>query len=217
MKKDKLSALVFDLDGTLIDSKQDVVNSANCILKKYQLPVLSESEEFEVMKSGFQTILKSRLSGKTSHATEQHVFSDFKSVYSKNYCNETQLFPNIKQVLESYLNLPKFILSNKSEEFILPILHHLEISSFFHSVFGRNSFDLQKPAPVGIFKISGLLGISPVQIVMIGDSDIDIKTGKNAGAKTCGVHYGYSTHDALKLEKPDFEVYHPNEFIGLFS
>jgi len=211
-----IKMLVFDLDGTLIDSKKDICLGVNLALKKMKRDPLPESVVEEYVAIGIQPLMRQIFADDGVAFVEQAI-EEFKTHYGLNLTTHTQLYDRIPEVLLHYSDVPKVILTNKSNIFMDPILKALDLEKYFVKSYGRSSFPTQKPDAGPLLAIAKEFGLNPEDLVMIGDSDVDILAGKNANTKTCAVLYGYGNHSQLTELKPDFAVKKPQDLLGLFG
>jgi phosphoglycolate phosphatase len=113
------------------------------------------------------------------------------------------LFPHVREMLEHFSPKPKFILSNKSDELMGIILKNNDLSKYFEKVMGGDTSPCLKPDPCVINDLLAKKKIDPKRTLLVGDMEVDIKTGQNAGILTCGVTYGFDGKDKLQAAKPD--------------
>lgn len=215
-KSKKIEMLVFDLDGTLIDSKHDIANAVNWTLKKYGAEAFPESYIETFVRTSVRPLIEEALS-KIGNLSIDQAFADFKQYYFDHLCDHTVLFPGILDVLEYYAAKPKVILTNKSNMFLPKTMKELGLGSHFKQFFGKDSFPTQKPDAGPLRAISEQFNVDLEKIVMIGDTDVDIMAGKNAKTRTCAVMYGYGDKEVLRNLGPDYSVQKPLDLIGLFE
>lgn len=194
--------LIFDLDGTLIDSRLDLVNSVNATLHHLARPELPHETIESYVGSGV-TVLMRRALGPA--ASEEHVFAAqefFLSYYRDHMLDNTVLYPGVASALESLLDRDMAVLTNKPVRFSQEILKGLGVANYFSFVYGGNSFEQKKPNPVGIYTLLRDLNAQPKQAMMVGDSAVDVRTARNAGIWACGVSYGLGLA-GMRLDPPD--------------
>lgn len=197
--------LIFDLDGTLVDSKGDLTASVNYVRGNFDLPPLTEIQITGLIGGGAQQLIRGALG---SDATDSMVMSglkDFLSYYRAHMLDRTVLYPGVWETLDRLRDCTLAVLTNKPVHFSCSMLDGLGIYRYFSAVYGGNSFDAKKPDPVGIFQILSDTRSRREKTWMIGDSHVDVQTGRNAGVTTCGVTYGYA-RDSFKDTPPDFEI-----------
>lgn len=199
------SVLIFDLDGTLVDSKKDLTASVNYIRNQFDLPVLTEGEIAGFIGNGAPALIRRTLGPKATEANVQAGLQMFLAYYRAHMLDFTTLYPGVRETLAMLSHCKLAVLTNKPVHFSCAMLDGLGIYQHFAAVYGGNSFDQKKPDPVGVFQILSDTKGHRDRTWMIGDSAVDVLTGRNAGIKTCGVTYGYAT-DTFKDHPPDFLI-----------
>jgi phosphoglycolate phosphatase len=198
--------LIFDLDGTLVDSKKDLTSSVNHVRSTFSLPSLSEQEIAAFIGDGAQMLIHRALGGEASASDVQLGLQLFLAYYREHMLDESVLYPGVSETLGRLSDCRLAVLTNKPIRFSRMMLEGLGILGHFSAVYGGNSFERKKPDPVGVFQILADTGGQLEKTWMIGDSAVDVLTGRNAGATTCGVSWGYAT-DSFKETPPDFLVH----------
>ena len=199
------SVLIFDLDGTLVDSKKDLTASVNHIRHQFDLPILTEHEIARFIGDGALMLIRRALGPKATEVNVQAGLQMFLSYYRSHMLDCTTLYPGVRETLDRLTDCKLAVLTNKPVHFSCAMLAGLGIYKHFAAVYGGNSFDHKKPDPVGIFQILADTKGSRERTWMIGDSSVDVLTGRNASIKTCGVTYGYAT-ETFKDVPPDFLI-----------
>ena len=199
--------LIFDLDGTLVDSKKDLTAAVNHVRGTFNLPVLSETEIAGFIGGGAQLMIRRALGPVISETDGPFALQLFLSYYRAHMLDRTVLYPGVRETLDRLNDCRLAVLTNKPVHFSCSMLDGLGIYRYFDAVYGGNSFESKKPDPVGIFKILSDTRGHRENTWMIGDSSVDVQTGRNAGVITCGVTYGYA-RDSFKESPPDFEIDH---------
>jgi phosphoglycolate phosphatase len=199
------SVLIFDLDGTLVDSKKDLTASVNHIRHQFDLAVLTEEEIARFIGDGALMLIRRALGPKATEPNVQAGLQMFLSYYRAHMLDCTSLYPGVSETLERLMDCKLAVLTNKPVHFSCAMLDGLGIYKHFAAVYGGNSFDHKKPDPVGVFQILSDTKGTRERTWMIGDSAVDVLTGRNAGVKTCGVTYGYAT-ETFKSVPPDFMI-----------
>jgi len=197
--------LVFDLDGTLIDSKLDLVQAVNATLEHMGRPRIP-NEDVGRYVGGGAALLVRRVLG--TDATDEEAASGlehFLSYYSEHMLDNTVLYPGVREGLDLLKNLPMAVLTNKPVRFSEGILDGLGLTPYFRFIYGGNSFESKKPDPFGMNVLLRDFGVAPRQAMLVGDSDVDVKTARNAGAWACGVTYGFAP-EGLRACPPDLLV-----------
>jgi len=197
--------IIFDLDGTLIDSKLDLANSVNFTRQEMGLPVLEHRLIFSYIGDGATMLIRRAMGEGLGELDIQRALEIFLSHYREHLLDNTTLYPGVAETLDALKSLHLAVLTNKPLRPTQAILQGLQVHDRFAVVYGGNSFDQKKPHPVGIEQILSDTGVAREQTLMVGDSYIDIQTGCNAAVATCGVTYGLAS-DTLHEPKPNFLI-----------
>jgi phosphoglycolate phosphatase len=201
-----IPVLIFDLDGTLVDSKKDLTSSVNHVRSTFHLPELTEHEISTFIGDGAQMLIQRALGAEAAPADVHSGLQLFLSYYREHMLDQSTLYPGVYETLERLEDFRLAVLTNKPIRFSRTMLEGLGILHRFAAVYGGNSFERKKPDPVGIFQILTDTNGQPEKTWMIGDSAVDVLTGRNAGVKTCGVSWGYAT-DSFKATPPEFLIH----------
>jgi phosphoglycolate phosphatase len=187
----QIKAILFDLDGTLIDSVTDLANSVNYALNKLSLPIHTAGEIRNFVGDGVGKLIKRSL-GQTHMDKFADAFAIFMAHYGKHCTDNTILYPGVAETLPQLREHYSLgILTNKSLDFSLKILHTLRVDTYFKEVLGGDSLPTKKPDPAGIFFLAGKWGMDPVrEMIMVGDHATDIEVGQRAGCKTVFIEGG---------------------------
>jgi len=217
----QIKLLIFDLDGTLIDSRQDLVNSVNAALRSLGREELPSDEIAAMVGDGAPTLVRRALGDTVDEALVRKGLEYFLSYYREHKLDHTRLYDGIPQALESLQGANgsrrvMSVLTNKPVNPSRAIVEALGIAERFVSVYGGNSFETKKPDPLGINTILAETGVRPEEAVMIGDSAVDILTGRAAGTWTCGVTYGFAPHTLVETPG-DITFDSPRELVGLLG
>lgn len=209
----KIKAIIFDLDGTLIDSVTDLANSVNYTLGKLDLPLHTTEEIKSFVGDGVQKLIKRSL-GQTHMEKFDDAFAIFMKHYGAHCTDNTVVYPEVAETI-SFLaeKYSLAVLTNKSATFSHRILTALKIDSYFKEVLGGDSLPTKKPDPAGILYLADKWGLAPDQLVMVGDHATDIEVGQRAGCKTVFIEGGIGETRGLK---PDFIIKSMDELPNLF-
>jgi phosphoglycolate phosphatase len=222
-----IKLVIFDLDGTLIDSRLDLVHSVNAALRHIGRPELAEDVIASYVGDGAPILIQRALGGDVvDDALVRKGLEFFLSYYRAHKLDHTTVYPGVAEALAAIQNSASqsqnggprklAVLSNKPVGPSKAIVEALGLGQFFSQVYGGNSFPTKKPDPEGARKLLEEYGVQPQQAAMIGDSHVDVNTGRNAGMVTVGVTYGFAPH-TLQDEPPDVLVDHPSELPALFA
>lgn len=186
--------LIFDLDGTLIDSSQDITNAINYAITPFRAKPLTVSEIKERVGSGITKLIESIV---TSEQKEEAI-RRFLEYYSAHLLDNTKEYPDVKEILLKLGNYKKAVVSNKREALSKRCLEGLGLLEFFDVVLGSDSVPEKKPSPMPVLEVLRRLGVSKDEAVVIGDSNYDIESAHSAGVKIIAVTYGYRPKEVLK-------------------
>jgi phosphoglycolate phosphatase len=188
-------AFLFDLDGTLIDSKLDLVNSVNFMLREMQRDVLPLATVASYIGHGAPRLVADALGPDSAEADRRRGLEIFLAHYEEHNLDATRAYPGVVEGLEALQDRPMAVLTNKPVKMSVEILDALSLRKYFRAVYGGDSFEKKKPDPAGAQAILKTLGAEPREAAMVGDSDVDVKTARNAGMLAVAVNYGFGQHD----------------------
>jgi phosphoglycolate phosphatase len=195
MKNWQVRAFVFDLDGTLIDSKLDLANSVNEMLRETGRPALDAELVASYVGHGAPQLIASALGAASTEEERREGLAIFLKHYEQQKLENTQAYPGVLEGLQMLEGTPMAVLSNKPAKMSREILEGLGLAHYFDGVYGGDSFEKKKPDPVGALAILRELGASAEEAAMVGDSDVDVQTARNAGMLAVAVTYGFGQHD----------------------
>lgn len=215
--------VIFDLDGTLIDSRLDLVHSVNAALRHIHRPELPDDVIASYVGDGAPVLIQRALGGEAiDESLVRKGLEFFLSYYRDHKLDHTKVYPGIQEALASIQGsgngVPRkmAVLSNKPVNPSRAIVESLGLGTYFTQIYGGNSFATKKPDPEGALKLVSEAGALPEQSAIVGDSHVDIRTGRNAGLWTVAVKYGFAPH-TLEVEAPDVEVDTPQELMSVFG
>ncbi len=208
--RSKIRALIFDLDGTLIDSKLDLALSINGMLEYMGRAPLPHEKIYSFVGNGAPILVRRSLNEGASPAEVSDAEADrglayFLSYYRSHMLDNTVPYPGVREGLALLAQHPMAVLTNKPVIFSRAILDGLDLSRYFRYIYGGNSFEKKKPDPMGVHILLRDLNSAPQETMMVGDSDIDVRTARNAGIWACGVTYGLGI-EGLRANPPDLLV-----------
>jgi len=188
-------ALIFDLDGTLIDSQLDLIRSVNAMLSEMGREQLHEDTISGYIGHGAPQLVGRALGNGATEEERERALKFFLGYYEDHKMDTTRAYPGVLEALEQLAAFPMGVLTNKPVRVSRRILDALGLAKYFRAVYGGNSFETKKPDPLGAQTILRELGAAPREAVLIGDSEVDVQTARNAGTLAAAVNYGFGTHD----------------------
>lgn len=216
----KIKLLIFDLDGTLIDSRLDLAHSINAMLRNFGRHELPTDVIAGYVGDGAPTLVRRALGDPQDEGFLHEALHYFMAYYREHKLDNTYVYEGVREALAGIQNAngsPRkmAVLSNKPVNPSRQIVKALGLSDFFVQVYGGNSFSTKKPDPFGAQTLLKENGCAPEEAILIGDSDIDVLTAQNAGLWSCGVTYGFAPH-TLKTAPPDVLIASPAELREIF-
>jgi len=197
--------ICFDLDGTLVDSKDTILKSTKVALDQLNISYDINEETFTYMigKHFVDIFRESNI--------ENVDFDEFISIYKSYYfkfIDSSFLYPGVEDILKvlNEKQIKVSLLTTKVQEQADKIIDHFSLRSSFDYVMGRRDELAHKPSPESLIFICKELRVDPSETLMVGDTELDIQCGINAGSKTCGTLFGYRTKEQLKKENPDYLI-----------
>lgn len=222
MKFSHKKVILFDLDGTLINSAPDLALAVNHMLETLDRDIFSEDIIDGWVGNGALMLVQRALSGQRTvdesldNVLVQYALDIFLAYYAKNLCNETVPYPYVKSTLNT-LQAKGYrltIVTNKPFAFVEPILEGLGMNGLFELILGGDSLPLKKPDPAPLLHVSEKLGISVDKCVMVGDSKNDILAANACGMQSVGVTYGYNYGEDIRIHSPTVII---NDFSELLE
>jgi phosphoglycolate phosphatase len=194
--------LIFDLDGTLIDSKLDLANSINAMLDHMGRAQLPHEKIYSLVGNGAPVLVRRALGEGATDEEAKDGLGFFLSYYRTHMLDNTVTYPGVREGLKLLEKHQMAVLTNKPVRFSQGIIDGLGLAPYFKFVYGGNSFEKKKPDPIGVEVLLRELKADPREAMMVGDSEVDVRTARNAGIWACGVTYGLGT-EGLGLHPPD--------------
>jgi phosphoglycolate phosphatase len=188
-------ALIFDLDGTLIDSKRDLARSVNVMLREMGRAELKEETISGYIGQGAPQLVGRALGEGATEEEHKRALQFFLGYYEEHKMDTTCAYPGVAEALAELAELPMAILTNKPARISVRILGELGLKRYFRAIYGGNSFETKKPDPLGANTILREFGAAPHEALLIGDSEVDVQTARNAGTLAAAVNYGFGVHD----------------------
>ncbi|MDR3195751.1 MAG: HAD-IA family hydrolase [Endomicrobium sp.] len=206
--------LIYDLDGTLVDSLGDIASSVNLVREDNGLERLSLKQIRSYLGSGINALISEAIPDK-GEKFRQNAVEGFKSYYKRRMLDTTVMFSGVKEMLESLKDKKKAILTNKNEVYAKEIMKELGLVGYFVEVWGGDTLDVRKPDPKTVLELVKTTKSDLSKTVMIGDSANDFLVAKAAGVASIAVSYGYCGLEQIESYKPDFIVKTPQEIIDI--
>ncbi len=215
MEKVEVDLLIFDLDGTLIESKWDIAESVNLTLSELGLPQRPLEEVFGFVGDGVKKLLRLAV-GEQNQASYEDALRVFRGHYLDHCLDRTRFYPGIEAVLSYFVHKSKAVATNKSIEYTNVILNGLGTHHFAYVVGGDNGFGL-KPEPGMVLHVMERLNVPKERTVLIGDSTNDINGGHNAGIRVCAVGYGMGNRAKMAACQPEWFIERPEDLMEIFE
>jgi phosphoglycolate phosphatase len=220
---DAIRLVIFDLDGTLVDSRLDLANSVNGMLRQFGRPELPLPVIASYIGDGAPMLVRRALGDPEDEGFLKSALEFFLAFYREHKLDSTIVYPGIAEALQA-MRTPAngggerrmAVLSNKPVNPSRAIVQALGLGGFFAQVYGGNSFQTKKPDPLGALTLAQENGVEARGSLLVGDSEIDVLTARNAGMWSCGVTYGFAPH-TLQQAPPDVLVDFPRELPLIFE
>ncbi len=207
--------IIFDLDGTIIDSANDLADSINKMLIKLNRSTYDTQTIKNWIGNGASALVKRALVGKKDYLDsdiDEKYFKiakkTFLDIYKNNLTNKTTLYKGSKELIENLHHQNKIlaIVTNKPKEFVKPILKHFELEHFFDTYLGGNSLKTKKPNPQPLLYILNKYNIKKDEAIMVGDSKNDIEAANNANIDSIAITHGYNYDEDISKYNPTYIV-----------
>src|SRR5262245_8223537 len=202
--------LLFDLDGTLVDSRADLIYSVNLMLNELGRDSLSNDQVINFVGEGARLLVERALrvtrNGGAEEREIEHALKLFRRHYREHLLDETRVYPEVEETLEYLAHLPKVIVTNKPYEFTITLLEGLGLTRHFKVIIGGDSLPERKPSPLMLLEGARRCQAEASRSLMIGDTRLDIAAGKAAGMKTCGYVAGFRGRAELLEAGADFLI-----------
>ena len=210
-----MQLLIFDLDGTLIDSRLDLANAVNATRAHFGAGPLPNEVVYTYVGNGAPVLIRRAMGPEADDAQVSAALEFFLDHYSRHALDDTSLYPGVldslKRLRESGARMA--VLTNKPVRISRRIVEGLGIAGYLFQIYGGNSFEHKKPHPIGIDRLREEAGADAAETWMVGDSYVDIQTARNAGVNSCGVTYGFQP-ETFREFPPDLLVDRMEEFAG---
>ena len=208
--------IIFDLDGTLIDSSQDLAISMNATRAHFGLRAIESSLIYSYVGNGAAVLIERAMGGELSAERLTDALKFFLNFYRAHALEHTKLYPGVREVIAELSDArhPLAVLTNKPVRISCDIIGSLGLSNYFVRVYGGNSFPNKKPDPAGVRALMEETSSPAVETWLVGDSSVDVKTARNAGVRSCGVAWGFQP-ESFAVEPPDVVIERPGELMQL--
>ncbi|MFN0108370.1 MAG: phosphoglycolate phosphatase [Blastocatellia bacterium] len=202
--------LLFDLDGTLVDSRADLANSVNLMLAELGLKVLPSVRVLSFVGEGARLLVERALEAATESTPLPYEVDQALGIYHRHYgehlLDQTRVYPEVEETLAHLNYLPKAIVTNKPYGFSVALLEGLGMLSQFQVVLGGDSLPERKPSPMMLLEAARGCGVAPSECLMVGDTKFDVLAARAAGMKTCGYIPGFRGRTELAEAGADFLI-----------
>lgn len=208
--------VIFDLDGTLIDSRLDLAHSVNATRAYMGLGTLEHEVIFSYVGNGAPVLMRRALGPEASEAEVQRALEYFLGYYNEHKLDFTTLYPGVPEALSALeaSGVQMAVLTNKPVRISIAIIDGLQVTRHFFRIYGGNSFEQKKPHPMGIDALLGERGTARERTLMVGDSSVDIQTARNAGVASVGCSWGFQP-ETLITHPPDYLIENMTELPGI--
>jgi len=202
-----IDLIIFDLDGTLVDSKLDLAQSVNATRKQFGLTPMENDLVYSYVGNGAQVLIRKAMGPEPNEEEIRKALEYFLAYYREHMLDYTRLYPGVRDSLDRLRDagVRLSVLTNKPVRFSRDIVAGLGVGGHFFRVYGGNSFEQKKPDPMGVYALLAESGVPKERAMIVGDSAVDVLTARSAGVAVCGVTYGFQPQ-TLQEQPPDFTV-----------
>jgi len=209
-----VSLFIFDLDGTLVNTLEDIAASVNYTLTRLGNKPIALDAVRQYVGDGIGMLMGRALGGNTAHLDDAVVI--YKDHHRRNLVVNSSLYPTVRETLEHFRSVPMAVVSNKAMEFVGPVIDRLGMGQFFKRIIGADYGLPLKPAPDAFQLIMSEFKAPKERTVIVGDGTTDIRAGKAAGIITCSVAYGFRSEEELRKAEPDHIIHEFSDLKQLF-
>jgi len=214
-----INAVLFDLDGTLLDSAPDLISSLNWVRETEKLPPLPLSEMSQYASKGAVGLLNAGMPESNAELLESRRIR-FLDYYAENSFHHSRLYDGIPELLDflGEAGIPWGIVTNKIESLTLPIIEAADLQEAISCIVCGDTLSESKPHPAPVSLACGMLGVAPAETLFVGDDIRDIQAGQSAGTQTAAVYYGYGSNELTGDQvSASLQVHHPSDLVALVS
>ncbi|NWF75355.1 MAG: HAD-IA family hydrolase [Nitrospirae bacterium] len=199
----KISLIIFDLDGTLVDTSRDIMHALNYAIRPFSNKILTVEETIGLIGEGVTRLVEKVMDGSDLMMWDE-VIERFLLYYELHIADQSIIYPGVKETLTELRDYKMAVISNKRENLSKKLLDQVNLLHYFDLVVGSDTTPERKPSPVPVIYSYKNLGFKKEETVIVGDSNYDIEAGKGAGVKTIAVTYGYK--DRIYLLNADYLI-----------
>lgn len=215
-----VKAVIFDLDGTLVNSLEDIAMSMNIVLKNHHFPTHSLTDYQGFIGHGIRDLVSKAVP--VTHKQDAFIAStlqEMMGVYGEHCTQNTKMYAGISELLTALSSkaIPLAVFSNKAELLTKKVVSEVLSNWQFGQVIGLTTEALKKPNPNKAMQIAKELGVAPKDILFVGDSEVDMQTAKDANMQAVGVLWGFRTKEQLEESGADFMIAHPLELLSIIK
>lgn len=213
-----IDTVIFDLDGTLLNTLEDLADSTNYALTEFGLPIRTLEEIRHFVGNGVDLLIKRAVEGALEQKEEERCLAIFKEHYNQNMNHKTQPYDGIKEMVKSLLvrGYHIAIVSNKFDSAVKE-LNDIYFEGMFPVTIGASPKIAKKPAPDSVFEALEQLGVSGESAIYVGDSDVDVMTAKNSGLTFVGVTWGFREEEILKDMGAEYIIHEPRQLFEILD
>lgn len=204
--------ILYDLDGTLVDSLEDIAQAVNHTLSAFHIAALPSREIRRYVGRGLRELLASCLN-RHDRVTIEQASEQFLAYYAQHLADRTVLYPGVQRLLEYFKARRQAVITNKPNPHARELLRVLGIERYFIRIIAGEDGFPKKPDPAAVLAIMEQERVTPAATLLIGDSPIDTETGRRAGVMTVGIAQGFSDPEELAASSPDLFVHHCDELL----
>jgi phosphoglycolate phosphatase len=211
----KFELLIFDLDGTLVDSSADIIAAVNFTRQSLDLPVMDDKEIIRLVGDGTDKLVE-RLLGTEHQDRYAEALAIFLDFYGEHLLDHAALYAGVTDVLDYFSHKKKVIITNKRENMTRKMTDAFSLTARFDDIIGVGTTPFRKPDVRILLPVLARFRVEPFEAVIFGDGIADIRVAKNAGIKSCALLNGFTPREVLLALKPDFTCEHLREITTLF-
>ncbi len=212
-----MKACIFDLDGTLADTLESIVYSVQETLIEMKLSKITKDQCREFVGNGARYLMEQsiRAAGDTDGERIDEAMKVYRRIFAKNCTYHVTLYEGIKEMADALKDrgVKLGVLSNKPHAQAYQVVMEMFGEGTFDCICGQQEHIKRKPDPEGLFRMLKEMNVSPEECLYVGDSEVDVETGRNGGIKTIGVTWGFRTKEELELAGVEHMIHHPMKLL----